>query len=90
MATLYPTTAIADKKGRISLGASCAGKTFHIEQGEGETLVLTPATHVPESEAWLYKNPEALAMVRSGLREASEGRAEYVGSFADNADIRVD
>ena len=29
---------------------------------------------IPPSEAWLYKNSEALESVRMGLKDASEGR----------------
>jgi predicted transcriptional regulator len=36
---------------------------------------------VPASEAWLYRNPEAIAAVRRGLQEAAKGRAASVGSF---------
>jgi predicted transcriptional regulator len=37
---------------------------------------------VPDSEAWLYRNPEALAAVRRGLQDAAAGRTVSLGSFA--------
>jgi hypothetical protein len=41
---------------------------------------------IPPEEAWLYKNPEALASVRRGLQEAAEGKTVSLGSFAQYAD----
>ncbi len=41
---------------------------------------------IPPDEAWLYRNPEALASVRRGLQEAAEGKTSYIGSFAQYAD----
>ncbi len=40
------------------------------------------ASKIPVSEVWLYRNPEAIAAVRRGLREAAEGNTVTVGSFA--------
>jgi hypothetical protein len=40
---------------------------------------------IPASESWLYRNPGALAAVRRGLQEATEGKSVYVGSFAHYA-----
>ncbi|MFL6196065.1 MAG: hypothetical protein ACJ75H_17935 [Thermoanaerobaculia bacterium] len=39
-----------------------------------------------DPEAWLYRNPEALAVVRRGLQESAEGKAVFIGSFASYAD----
>jgi hypothetical protein len=44
---------------------------------------LTP---IPPDEAWLYKNPEALASVLRGLQELAEGKTVSLGSFASYAD----
>jgi len=41
---------------------------------------------IPEDEAWLYQNPEALAAVLRGLRDAAEGKTVSLGSFASYAD----
>ncbi|MFZ7133793.1 MAG: hypothetical protein ACOWWR_15715 [Eubacteriales bacterium] len=30
--------------------------------------------HIPDSELWLYENPEALASFEQGLKEAAEGK----------------
>jgi len=44
-------------------------------------IVLTPATTVPLREAWLYENPEALRMVRTGLAQAGRGELVKRKSF---------
>lgn len=50
-------------------------------------FLLTP---VPERERWLWLNREAHASVRSGIREAAEGRVRYLGSFAKDVDLQID
>ena len=45
---------------------------------------------IPESERWLFENPEALAAVKQGLKESAEGKGEYLGSFAQYADLEID
>jgi hypothetical protein len=46
------------------------------------SVVPKSAESVPESERWLYRNPEALASVRRGLEDAAAGRTKSIGSFA--------
>jgi len=38
-----------------------------------------------DSEAWLYRNPKALASVRRGLQDVAAGRTRSLGSFAQFA-----
>ena len=45
---------------------------------------------IPESERWLFENPEALAAVKQGLKESAEGKGEYLGSFAQYADLEIE
>jgi hypothetical protein len=40
--------------------------------------VLDPQITIPASEAWLFKNPEAIGAVRRGLGDAIEGRVSRV------------
>jgi hypothetical protein len=79
-----------DSKRRLTLGKALAGLEedvrFDVYRRSNGQIVLDPQVSIPASEAWLYRNPEALAMVRRGLREAAEGKAVYVGSFAEFAD----
>lgn len=41
---------------------------------EGDKIILEPMVEVPAREAWLYSNPQALALVLEGLKQAEEGR----------------
>jgi hypothetical protein len=67
-------TKSVDSKGRLTLGESFANRTVLVEaHGEGEVLVRL-ARVIPERESWLYDNKEALASVRRGLNQASEGK----------------
>lgn len=68
MATTYETKQ-ADERGRVSLGAGFANHTFLVEN-MGDTIVMRLARVIPEREAWLYENKEALARVRKGLAQA--------------------
>lgn len=49
-------------------------------------IVLDPQVSIPASEAWLYRSPEALELVRRGLKDVAEGRVGDAGSFAKYAD----
>jgi len=39
-------------------------------------IILEPMRAVPAREAWLYKNPKALASVLQGLKDAGEGKVK--------------
>jgi len=65
---------LVDSKGRIVLDKSYAGATMLVDQRADGTIVLRPAVTVPASEAWLWKNKKALAMVQRGLEEARQRR----------------
>jgi hypothetical protein len=45
---------------------------------------------LPPAEPWLDQNPEAKAMLERGLKQAAVGKTEYVGSFAQYADLDID
>ena len=38
----------------------------------------SPQQIIPDSELWLYENPEALASFEQGLKEAAEGKLSKV------------
>lgn len=60
----------ADSKGRVTLGNAFANRTVIVESiSDGEVLVKL-ARVIPEREAWLFKNGEALDSVRRGIAEA--------------------
>ena len=64
----------ADSKGRISLGSEFADATVIIDRLADGTVVIKKAKVIPEVDAWLYDNPKALASVRSGLKQARDGK----------------
>ena len=87
MADTADITVRPDSKGRIALGAFAKGvSSFRVHKEESGRLVLEPFVEIPERERWLYKNPEALAMVEQGLRESAEGKTYYMGDFSKYAD----
>lgn len=59
-----------DSKGRLTLGEAFKNCTLIIEE-RGSEIVLKRARVIPESEAWLYENQDALASVRRGLKQAT-------------------
>lgn len=65
-----------DSKNRITLGKSADAKitSYKIYRNSLGQLVLDPQVTIPAHEAWLYKNPKALAAVKKGLEEARAGK----------------
>jgi hypothetical protein len=73
------TTKTLDSKGRLALGNQYAGTMVIVDDSNPDCIMIKPAVAIPTSEAWLYENDEALALVRMGLKQASEG------DFSDSA-----
>lgn len=67
-------TRTADSKGRVTLGNRFANRQVMIEELDDTTVSVQLARVIPESEAWLHENPEALSSVRRGLEQAKAGR----------------
>ena len=67
------TTKTADSKGRIALGSRFANRTVIVEELDDSEIRITLAQVIPEREAWLYRNPQALDAVRLGLSQAKAG-----------------
>lgn len=87
MPDIAQTMVRPDAKGRINLGARTAGISgYQVTDMGGGNLMLTAMTEIPARELWLYKNPEALAMVEEGLRQSARGETVRMGSFAQYAD----
>jgi hypothetical protein len=61
-----------DEKGRLTLGKEYAGKHVVVEKDE-TTIRLTVHRLVPEREAWLWANPEAIGLVEKGLDQVRRG-----------------
>ncbi|MBC7475501.1 MAG: hypothetical protein H7263_14525 [Candidatus Sericytochromatia bacterium] len=80
-----------DKKGRLTLGKLVEGVDgFNAEKLEDGTIILTPYVELHPREVWLYKNPQALLSLEKGLKQAAEGKTEYLGDFSQYADIEID
>lgn len=62
---------------------------FEIYLNDAGQILLSPHVLHPE-EAWLYKNPKALASVRRGLKQLAGGKRYNLGSFAQYLDDEID
>ncbi len=69
-----------DSKKRVVLPKSVMheGVTYHVYQNRIGQIVLDPQVTIPASEAWLFKNSEALASVRRGLDDVAKGRVSKI------------
>lgn len=63
------STRNTDSKGRLTLGEGFKNRTVIVEQ-RGDEIVVRLARVIPETEAWLYSDAEALASLRRGLSQA--------------------
>ncbi len=54
------------------------GVTYHIYINSFGQIVLDPQVTIPASEVWLFNNPDALASVRRGLSDATQGKVSKV------------
>jgi hypothetical protein len=75
---------------RISGEDKASELRFIIYTNDVGQILLSPEIGVPLHEAWLYKNPQALASVRRGLQQVAEGKVNDLGSFARFADDEID
>ncbi len=79
-----------DDAGRISLGRAKAGEQYDISEAADGTITLVPVAIIPKREVWLYRNPQAMAMVQQGLAESARGETTSLGSFAQYAEDPLD
>ncbi|WLT40688.1 hypothetical protein NON20_26390 (plasmid) [Synechocystis sp. B12] len=78
-----------DSRGRIYLGSEVTSKLYRASTNDLGQILLEPVVAIPEREAWLFKNPEALSAVKQGLQESAEGLGTSLGSFAEYADLSL-
>ncbi len=64
---------MVDNKGRLNLGPQYAGREVIVRERNDNSLVVEMARTIPEREAWLYDDPEALTSVRRGLEQVAHG-----------------
>jgi hypothetical protein len=79
-----------DSHGNIALETGIKSKTYRVLTNDLGQILLEPIVDIPERERWLFENPEALAAVKQGLKDSAEGKGEYLGSFAEYADLEID
>jgi len=63
-------TKSADSKGRVALGKEFANTPVIIQRVSPTEVRVIKARVIPEKEAWLWENEEALARVSRGLRQS--------------------
>ncbi|MFZ0660317.1 MAG: hypothetical protein WAM05_16485 [Candidatus Binataceae bacterium] len=63
---------------------------FVIYSNDVGQILLSPEIGVPLHEAWLYRNPKALASVRKGLQQAAEGNLRQLESFSKYVDDEIE
>lgn len=74
-----------DGKNRISLTRVLTKEeqesfsSFRIYR-QGGKIILEPVMEIPVKDHWIYKNPEALASLMRGLKDAEEGRVRTISS----------
>ncbi len=61
---------------------------FHLRRET--SFMVKNAQNIPEEELWIWQNPSAWASIERGLRQAQAGEVQYLGSFAQYADLEID
>lgn len=81
----------ADAKGRVQLGTSNAGREFRVtETASGYMLEPVRSVVVPEDEAWLWENPEAIRSVLKGIGQSLAGKGRKIKDLDQFADVDPD
>ena len=65
-------------------------KVLDIHAASDGGVVLHPSAEIPAKEQWLHENPQALAAVREGLSQSSQGEVKSRGSFARYASEEIE
>lgn len=79
-----------DSQGRLSLDLVARAKSYRVMVNDAGQILLDPVLSIPEPEAWLWENPEALALVQQGIEQSAIGQTEDLGSFAEYANLELD
>ena len=79
-----------DMRRRVTLGKALEGldpdAAFAVYRDELGRIILDPQVSIPAREAWLFRNPKALAMVRRGLQDAADRKTVHYRDAAALAD----
>lgn len=79
-------TYTTDASGRLCLGKEFANKMFSLHV-KHNNIELIPVQIVPEKEAWLYENSDALAAVKQGLKQAQHGKGKRLSFNLEDDDL---
>lgn len=89
--TLVKKKVNPDKRGRVSLKGLVDGfEVFEAEKLEDGTIILKPFVQISANEAWLFKNPQALESLKTGIQQAKEEKIKKRKSYAKFADLELD
>jgi len=58
------------------------GITYRIYTNSVGQIILIPQVTIPEYEAWLFEDKDALASIDKGMGESANGQVINRGSFA--------
>ncbi|MFC1967445.1 hypothetical protein ACFLV2_02275 [Chloroflexota bacterium] len=69
-----------DTRRRLPLPKSLVqeGISFQIWVNSDGQILLDPQVTIPASEAWVFQNPEILALAKQGLADTAEGRTSKI------------
>lgn len=85
------TEARVDDKKRVTLKkVKASAKYYKIYVNSAGQIILDPQAVIPASELWLFKNKAALASVRRGLEQSSQGKLVKRPSAAKHADAEIE
>jgi hypothetical protein len=75
-----------DGRRRVTLGKALDGldpdSAFAVYRDDLGRIILDPQVSIPAREAWLYRNPKALSMVRRGLEDDANAKTVTYRSIA--------
>jgi hypothetical protein len=54
------------------------GILFRMSYNSIGQILLEPQVTIPESEAWVFQNPEILALAKRGLEAAAKGKVSKI------------
>lgn len=79
-----------DSRGRIAIGSVAMSEQYRVSRNSHGQILLTPVVQIPEHEAWVWANRDAIESIRRGVEDAAAGRVESIGSFATFVDVDVE
>ena len=80
-------TRLMDSKHRITLGGKLMKTisrrvkkidSYQVLVSKNGDVLLRPAVSIPAREVWIYENPKVIDAIRTGLKDAKEGKITRV------------